>query len=460
VNLFAVSVRNLRVRLLSSCLTTVSIAVGTALLAAIWLMLAEAERKYTGNVKGYGVVVGPKEGSGLDLVLSTVFNFSELAPPAGLVPVSVYRDLHDGRLRRKYAVRYAIPQCRGDNYKGFPIVGTTDEMFSKFARERVSGEDGKTVPVLLQFAAGVPFSFSHRDLLDFAEHEAEHAAEHPVEGHEHIDAEIPESWRQVVIGSAVAQRLGLSLGDAITPVHGVADEVTAHVHDEAQSRIVGVLASTATPLDRSIFLPIGAFLSMAKHDAIRDSQDADAGNVGLTAIVVDTVRPTQFGQRLRYEFQTRADAQAAVPWFEVKRLLEIVGNASDLLRVVSYFVLVVAAISILVSLYNTMNERRREIAIMRSLGARRLQIIRVILQEAVLVSLVGGTVGVLGCHLGALAFADVVEARSGVAVDWLAFSAAELWLILGVAVLGGLAGVLPAVKGSLIPVADHLGPVS
>ena len=131
-----------------------------------------------------------------------------------------------------------------------------------------------------------------------------------------------------------------------------------------------------------------------------------------------------------------------------------------MLQIVSYLVLVVAATSILVALYNTMNERRREIAIMRSLGARRLQIMRVILQEALLVSLLGAALGVGVCHGAAWALSDALEGTAGVAVEWTSFSIEELWLILAVASLGGAAGILPALKGSRTPVADHLGPIS
>ena len=164
MNLFAVSVRNLKVRRLSTVLTMVSIAVGSALLASLWLLISEAERKYTANVKGYGLVVGPKEGSSLDLVLSTVFNFSELAPPTGLLPMSVYQDLHDGRLRRRFAIRYAIPQCRGDNYKGFPNIGPTDEMFSQFRRGSLGRDaEGRTRPHLPGLAVGGSFRPSHEE---------------------------------------------------------------------------------------------------------------------------------------------------------------------------------------------------------------------------------------------------------------------------------------------------------
>ena len=140
--------------------------------------------------------------------------------------------------------------------------------------------------------------------------------------------------------------------------------------------------------------------------------------------------------------------------------MQLVGSATDILRVISYLVLVVAAVSIMVALYNTMNERRREIAIMRSLGARRAQILFVILQEALLVSLLGAVLGVVFCHAAAYLFSGSVAERTGVTIGWAVFSTAEIWLILGVGVLGAAAGILPAVKGSMTQVADNLGQTS
>jgi putative ABC transport system permease protein len=198
---------------------------------------------------------------------------------------------------------------------------------------------------------------------------------------------------------------------------------------------------------------------MDKHEAIRGSQEASAGSVLLSAIIVDFRHPLG-GAHLRREFQTRSEAQVAWPRFEVDQLLQIVGNATDLLRVISYLVLLVSGVSILVALYNTMNERRREIAIMRALGARRRQIVRVILQEAALIAAVGAVLGVLACHAAARFAGDAVTRRTSVPIDWAAFTTDELWLILGVTVLGGIAGILPAIKGSMTEVADNIGPIS
>ncbi|MEM7202691.1 MAG: ABC transporter permease [Planctomycetota bacterium] len=455
MNLFAVSLRNVRVRLLSSVLTTVSIMIGTALLASLWLLREEIDRGYKASIGGYRAVVGSKDSSPLELTMSTVLN---LGVPQGVVKLSTYTDLHEDRLPRRCHVRYAIPQARGDTYSRFhfPIIGTTDEMFSAF---ELGGKDQH-----LEFARGEAWRFGHQDLMRVAEQKAElaqHMAEHAGHGHEGHDHSInlPASWRRAVIGSKVARQLDLDLGAEIVPVHGRQDEVGSHTHDDFACAVSGVLAPTNTPIDRAVFIPLGTFLSMDDHVAVREAEGAEAGDVLLSAIVAKP-RHHVGDRHLELLFQTRSDAQVAVPAKEIPRLMEWIGGAKQVLEIVSYLVLIVAAASVLVALYNTMNERRREIAIMRSLGARRPQIVRVILQEAALIALVGAALGVLLCHAAAWAFGGLVEDLAGVAVDWAAFSTAELWLILAVGALGGLAGILPAIKGSLTPVAEHLGPIS
>ena len=97
---------------------------------------------------------------------------------------------------------------------------------------------------------------------------------------------------------------------------------------------------------------------------------------------------------------------------------------------------------------------------MRSLGARRGQISRIILQEALLISLCGAVLGVAVCHLGVFALRGYIEGRTGISVDWTVFSPRELYLVLGVGVLGSVAGVLPAWKGARVSVAENLGPTS
>lgn len=465
MNLLKISLRNMRIRLLSTSLTMASISLGTALLASLWLLMAEAKQRYSASTTtaSYSMIVGPKEGSQLELVLNTVFNYGV---SQGLVPYSLYRSLHSGKLRSMGLVRYAIPQCRGDSHKNFPIIGTTDEMFTKF-RTRVERVvvDGKETKKghHLEFEEGTHFRFTHDDLEKFvADLEAEAKRREANNGDKqvgHSHEPIPLAWRKAVIGSEVARRTHYGVGSKFVPLHGMADDPGAHLHHEAECTVVGVMRRTGTPLDRSIYIPLNVFLSLDKHEAIRSTKAQIAENVGLSVIIVNSVRPTG-AFKLRAHFQDHGQAQGAFPLYEIQRLLQIVGDSTDVLEVLSYVVLLITASMVLLALYNTMNERRREIAIMRSLGARRAQISRIILQEALLISLSGAVLGVAVCHLGVFALRGYIEGRTGISVDWTVFSARELYLVFGVGALGSVAGVLPAWKGARVPVAENLGPTS
>lgn len=466
MNVASISLRNLRVRALTSVLTAASVALGTALVASIWSLLAQVEDRYKQSLAGYDAVVGPKQGSSLQIVLSTVLNLDS-AP--GVVPMSVYRELRDGALNRKYGVRYAIPQARGDTYGGFPVIGTTDEMFALFAR----GKDERGESLHLEFARGKAWRFGHDDFVAFAddyvahrndpdaEHEHTHGAGKPE--HEHADI-LPAPWCKAVVGAEVARTLGLDVGGVFIPVHGQ-DAPGAHKHEEAQTDVVGVLAATGTPIDRSIFVPLSLFLSLDEHDPIQAATGSGpdgkltVDQIQLSSIVLDARHPLA-ANWLRRDFQTRNDAQVAWPHLEVAKLLALVGNVADVLRVVAWLVIVVAAAGVLVALYNTMNERRREIAIMRALGARRGQILGIIVLEAALVTGLGAALGIGLCHAAAATLGDAIAARINVPIGAGAFAMEELSLILAVTGLGALAGLLPAIKGSTTEVADHLGPMS
>jgi putative ABC transport system permease protein len=462
VRLLSVSLRNVRIRLMSSALTSLAIVVATGLYAAILLMVDQTDQRYRGSIDGYRSVVGPKGSSELELVLNTIFN---VGTPRELLRLKVYDDLRDPRkLGRRTQLLYVIPQARGDVFSKyqFAVVGTTDEMWSRFQRGDQS----------LAFAEGGPWRFSHEELMALAGELAAHLSakrtgETPVPSR----PKLPPAWREAVIGSRVARQLGMGVGGEVVPSHGKPDEFGFHEHREAACRVVGVLAPTNSPLDSTIFVPLGTYALLADHeDGVfvvdvppgKNPDDArhlpvKAEDLGLTAIIA--YPKDHLGAKLlRDELAGRPGAQGAWPQDVIPRFLKQVGSAADAMAVVAWLVLLVAGISISVSIYNTMNERRREIAIMRSLGARRTQIAAIIVGEAALLSFVGAVLGVLACHLTALGLRTLVEDRTGVWLDWTAFAPRELWLIGAVTLLGAVAGLLPAVKGSLTQVADNLTP--
>ncbi|MCK5940623.1 MAG: ABC transporter permease [Planctomycetes bacterium] len=462
MKLVSISLRNLRIRLVATVLTMMSIVVATALYAAIMTMAEQTEARYQGSIGGFQAIAGPNGASELELVLNVIFNVGE-AP--GLIPLEVCQKLRHGRgIGRRSQVRYAIPQARGDSVSSynFPVIATLDEMFSEFEWRREP----------LKFSAGGPFTFTWEELLELADGLANY--ENAVRA-EVAPAERPkrpslrDAWRQAVIGARVARTLGLELGDVVTPVHGKMGEFGYHEHPEAACKIVGILAPTNSPIDSTIYLPLGIHLLIDGHEAgvfvnpqvpgkspaQVEAMPTSSERIGLTAVIADP-KDHMGPQILRREFGSHPEAQVAWPQDVVPKFLRQIGNAADALAVIAWLVLLVAAVSITVAIYNTMNERRREIAIMRSLGARRSQILAIITGEAALLSFFGALLGLVACHVAAYALQGTVEDMTGVYLDWAQFRVWELWLLAGVTGIGAAAGLLPAVKGSMTQVADNL----
>ena len=462
MKLISISLRNLRIRLVATVLTTMSIVVATALYAAILVMAEQTKARYEGSIGGFQAIVGPNGASELELVLNTVFNVGE-AP--GRIPLEVCNQLRKpqrvGALKRT-RVRYAIPQARGDSISrfNFPVVATLDEMFHKFEWKREP----------LKFDEGGAFEFSWDELTAMSKALAtyQNAVRDGAEDMPQRPS-IQEKWKKAVVGSRVARQLNLKLGSVVTPLHGKLGEFGTHEHPEAACAVVGILAPTNSPIDSTIYLPLGIHLMIDGHakgvflkkipagksPVQVDDQPADPMRIGLTAIILDPL--DHLGSHiLRTEFGSHEEAQVAWPQDVVPKFLRQIGNAADALAVIAWLVLLVAAVSITVAIYNTMNERRREIAIMRSLGARRVQILTIITGEAALLSFFGAVLGLVVCHSAEFVMRGFVEDMTGVYLDWSIFRPWELWLVLGVTGIGAIAGLAPAVKGSMTQVADNL----
>jgi putative ABC transport system permease protein len=295
------------------------------------------------------------------------------------------------------AVSAAIPIAVGDSFRGARIVGTTDAFFAAFQPE-------------LQGRA------------------------------------FREGAFEAVLGSAAAAHTRLKVGDTFQASHGVED--AGEVHDERWT-VVGVMRPTRTPNDRAIFITLDSF----RH--IKDHRET----TGLSAVIVKT-RSAGSALQLEYDLNQRPDCLAAAPARVMAEFFDAFDWIPLMLLAVASLVVVMAAVSIFVAIYNSMAERRRAIAIMRALGARRTTVLAIILLEAAALCLFGALAGVIVGHgLTAVAGA-ILSARSGVAISPMAFRPEELLVIVGVLVLGALAGVLPALKAYRTDIADGLSPSS
>ncbi|MFO0898501.1 MAG: ABC transporter permease [Pirellulales bacterium] len=335
----------------------------------------------------------------------------------------------------------AIPVCMGDFYGQFRVVGVPAEMFDDFTYDYNTGRK-------YEFAEGRNFEPAH--------------------------------FFEGVIGSAVARSTGLGVGDKFQPTHGADD---GHAHDPFT--VVGILAPTGTPTDRALFINIEGFYLLddhAKpeapklpaagespaepaapapkaeaHDHAHDDHDHDHDHAHahhhdplpesqreVTAILVrttnDLVTPS-----LVNTINEGQVAQAVLPVREITSLFRVfVDPLQWVFLGLTVLIVVVAGISILVSIYNSMSERRHEIAVMRALGASRRTVMNVVLLESILLSLGGGLAGwVLGHALFAV-FTPLITAYTGVVAPAFQVDVKELILIPGLIVLASLVGYLPA----------------
>jgi putative ABC transport system permease protein len=248
--------------------------------------------------------------------------------------------------------------------------------------------------------------------------------------------------------------------------HGVQPSAEAKEHTENPWTVVGILAPTHTAADRAIYINLDSFYHIEGHEirgpnvpAKAEEKDNDPDPGQISSVVLKLRSPIHAFPLYR-EINDRQDAMAAFPAAEIRKLFDIVGNIDRLLFAQAILVLIVAGVAIAVSIYNSMSERRREIAILRALGARRATIFSIVLLEATTICVVGAAAGLLGGHLVVAAANGALYRASGFVIPAFHIEPLE-WYILYVAVaLGALSGIGPAWGAYRTDVAKNLAPSS
>jgi putative ABC transport system permease protein len=360
----------------------------------------------------------------------------------------------DGKFAPFMMGGFAIPVALGDYFGPFRVVGTTSDFFNLL-------KHGPNVDQEFKFSEGQNF------VLDDPQY----------------------GPLTAVVGSQVAREMGVKIGDLIDPSHGD-PEGEGHGIGFA---IVGILAPTGTPNDRAAFVNLEGFYKMDGHARVIDpaggapasmNQGSEVSGDGeengdedeyeievpklsyeplpirqrdLTAILLQT--DPIFGIKMEKSIDKGLYTQAASPIGEITGLLSmIVGPLMQALLIITVITCVVAAVGILVSIYNSMSDRKRDIAVMRALGARRDTVLAIILLESLLIAVGGAIAGWLLAHLGIFAAGGFIEERTGVQVGFLTVTQTELWVIPLVLGLAALAGLLPAFVGYRTDVAKNLNP--
>ena len=411
MNTFRIVYKNIKQRSLSSMLTILSVLLGVGLVTAILILKNESEDAFNQTATGYEIIVGPK-GSSLQLTLSTVY---QVGLPIQNMPLKVY-DL----LKNDKRVRLAIPYVFGDNYKNFRITGTVSELFSEF-----------------EYKKGIRYKLDEGSFFsnDF----------------------------EAVIGKEVADKTGLKTGDTFSGSHGIETYEGASEHSEKKFKVTGILSRTFTPSDRVIFVSMNSVWELHNHEnennGSEDHHIISDSMKTISAVLLKLKSPVFFDLLRRQINENKYEginAQAVLPLFEIKQLFDIIGNINSLILVIAYLVIFTAAVSILVSIYNSMNERMREIAIMRSLGARRFLIMKIIIFEGMFLSAAGALLGCIAGHAAVFFLQEKISGLSGIKISGFVFSMFEVYLITGTVILGIIVSIIPAVKAYRTDVSKNL----
>jgi putative ABC transport system permease protein len=454
MNLLQLVLKQMRQRALSTWLTMLSIVLGVALGSAVMILQRGAGKLFGQTDYGYDVIVGAK-GSPLQLVLNTVYQL-DVSP--GNIPYSLYEQLMTDRKYRA-DIRIAVPTAVGDTYKGQRIVATMPKFFGV-------DDEGNALP--------------EDKVLEYRPDKKYEIAQGKVFAPNRFEA---------VIGSDITELTGLKIGDQFQATHGIPKpDQEPDIHEEKWT-VVGVLKPTHTAADRVVYIPLMTFYCIYEHEqymgAVAQLQGKPAtkeadhdheheakqyelnadGTINLklpknewmlSSILIKS-RSGFNAQSLIWNIRNQDVATAVNPAQEMLKFFNVfLGPSSKMLQAISALVVIVAGVGILVSIYNSISARMKEIAILRALGATRWKILALICLEAAVIGLVGAVIGfVLGHLLGAVG-SWYVEKLVGEGFNWMAVHWDELLYLLAVVVLAIVAGLVPALKAYKTPVATNL----
>ena len=413
--ILSLAFRSLLNRRITALLTLASIALSVALLVGVERLRTETRASFASTIAGTDLIVGARSGP-VQLLLYSVFRIGNAT---NNISWQSYQDL-----AAQPRVAWTVPLSLGDSHRGFRVLGTTDAYLAHYRY-------GRDQP--LEIAAGAWLD----DLFD------------------------------AVLGAEVAEQLGYRVGDALTIAHGAGDVAFAR-HDDKPFRVAGILARTGTPVDRTVHVGLGAIEAIhvgwrggARTPGIGISakrvREMDLTPKAITAVLVGLdSRIATFGVQRWVNDYPEEPLLAVLPGVALAELWSLLSVAENALLVVSACVVLVGLIGMLTALLIGLNERRREMAILRSVGARPAQVLALIVGEAAFLTLLGLAAGVGLLYLLLAAAQPVLASELGLFIAIGAPSLRE-WLLLATVLSAGvLAGVLPGWRAYRMSLTDGL----
>jgi len=425
MNIFKLSIKNIFNRPLSSVLSVILLSLGVSMISLLILINTVLKEQMDNNLKGIDMVVGAK-GSPLQLILSSVYHVDS---PTGNIPLNEAKAIEKNKM-----VGNSVPLLYGDNFKGYRIVGTNSNFLELYN---------------LKIKAGDYFN----------------------------------DYFEAVIGSKVAEKLNLNLGDEFVSSHGLRE--TGETHDDTSFSVTGILEFSNSVADNLILTsPNSIWEIHADHNHSEqidnddehdhdehdhdehdhdehdhdehdhdehdhdehDHDEHDHDNEReITAMLIKFKSPMNIIQFPRY-INEQTNLQSAVPSYEISRLFKLFGFGIETISLLAYLIIIVSGISIFITLFNSMKERKYDLALIRTLGGTRIQLTMMLIFESLFLTIVGFLMGVILSRIGLLFISNFFEASFNFSLNNIFIINEEWWLFLISVIIGLVSCLIPSIQ--------------
>ncbi|MHA4737483.1 ABC transporter permease [Dyadobacter sp. MSC1_007] len=398
MNLFKISIANLLEKKLNSFLSALLLTLGIGMISLLLLLNKQLDEQFRRNLKGIDMVVGAK-GSPLQVILSSIY---QIDAPTGNIPLAEVN-----ALRRNPFVKTVIPLSMGDNYHGFRIVGTTPKYVEHF-----------NVKV--------------------------------AQGHMH------NASMEVTIGSKVARQSQLKIGDEFSGSHGLDSEGEKHV--EKKYKVTGIFEPSGTVVDQLIITRLSSVWDIHEHAEHAEENVAEVAHTELpghadpepdeegkdvTSALIQFRNPMGL-MTIPRQINENTSMQAALPSIEINRLFSLLGVGIETLRTLALIIISIAGVSVFISLYNSLKDRKYEMALMLSMGATRSRLFLMLLIEGLLLAVIGFFTGIIAARIGLWVFSKAAEEDFHYSLQKFAILPEEIYLFFGAIAIGAVAAALPS----------------
>ena len=400
MNIFKLSIKNIFNRPLSSVLSVILLSLGVSMISLLILINTVLKEQMDNNLKGIDMVVGAK-GSPLQLILSSVYHVDS---PTGNIPLNEAKAIEKNKM-----VGNSVPLLYGDNFKGYRIVGTNSNFFELYN---------------LKIKAGDYFN----------------------------------NYFEAVIGAKVAEKLNLNLGDEFVSSHGLRE--TGETHDDNSFSVTGILEYSNSVADNLILTSPNSIWEIhadhnhseqIDHDDEHDHDEHDHDEHDhdnereITAMLVKFKSPMNIIQFPRY-INEQTNLQSAVPSYEISRLFKLFGFGIETISLLAYLIIIVSGISIFITLFNSMKERKYDLALIRTLGGTRIQLTMMLIFESLFLTIIGFLMGVFLSRIGLLFISNFMESSFNFSLNKIEILSDEWWLFLISITIGLISCLIPSIQ--------------